>query len=425
MHPRSALLVLGALLLATAPAAAPAQAQHAPQPVQLSAQAGSLRRDEFGADVAVVGDLDGDGFDEWMAGKSGPPFGGMPQLRVYSGGSGALLYEIDGPGMINGLFLESLADLGDVDGDGVTDFAFAVANASMASSPNVGNVVVYSGATGLELYTRWGLRSFGGFGASLAVLGDVTGDAVPDFVVGAIGSLDENAWVVSGANGAIFRRVPGPRGLGDIEFGWSAAALGDVDGDGRPDFAIGTRSGGLVSAYSSTSGALLFRAHGGSSFGIRLAPIGDVDRDGQADLLVGEPEVNAVHIVSGRDGTRLTTVHAPDGSNFGDALAAAGDVDRDRIPDFLVGDDGYRHGSGRVRLYSARNGRLLFEVVGARPGERLGASVAGGAHFDANEWPDLVVGAPGALRPERGVGEVTTWSGWRAGAQAHGQPPQR
>ena len=411
-----------ALLVPLSLLPASARAQERPTPVRLYARAGVLPLGEFGADVAVLGDLDGDGVGEWMAGRTGPPSGSwLAELRVYSGASGSLLYTLPGLGRIGPLFLETLADLGDVDGDGVSDFAFGNANAAKGQSPNVGAVVVYSGATGVELYTRFGIHPSGGFGASLAALGDVDDDGVPDFVAGAIGTLNENAWVVSGATGGIHLRVKGPKGLGDIEFGWAAAALGDVDGDGRPDFAIGTRKGGFVDAYSSASGALLHRASGGPSFGRRLASIGDVNGDGSSDLLAGEPSLNRVHVLSGRDGSRLRTLTAPEGASFGLSLAPAGDVDRDHVPDFLVGDPHFGQRRGRAQLFSGRSGRVLFEVVGSDPDDLLGAGVAGGAGLGARGGPGFVIGAPGADRPRNQgdrltpeAGGVTVWSAWPA-----------
>jgi len=141
-------------------------------------------------------------------------------------------------------------------------------------------------------------------------------------------------------------------------------------------------------------------------------------------FLVREPGDNAVHVLSGRDGVRLSTVTAPDGSHFGSAIAAAGDVDRDRVPDYLVGDDGFHQRRGRVQVISGRRVRVLFEIVGSRPDALLGAGVAGGADFDANGRPDFVIGAAGADRPQLDQGEVTTWSGWRASDRGHGHGPR-
>lgn len=407
-------------LAVLAAAATPSLAQHRPTPTELYAEFGWLQRAEFGADVAVLGDLDGDGCAEWIAGRTGPPNGSRPpQARVHSGRDGSLLYVYEGTGSVGTLFLESLCDLGDVDGDGVSDFAFGNSNAPVGGQFNVGAVTVYSGATGLELYVREGITSFGAFGASLAALGDVDGDGVSDFVVGAIGTLNENAWVVSGADGTILYRVRGPTNMGDIEFGWAAAATGDLDGDSIPDFAVGTLSGGFVDFRTGSTGARLRRVPGGASFGSVLADLGDLDRDGCRDLLVGEPAANTVHVLSGRSGETLATIAVPDGVSFGTSVARAGDLDHDHVPDFLVGDPGFAEGRGRVLVFSGRKGRILYEVVGALPNDRVGSAVAGGADLSGDGRPDFLVGATGVDTALPGAGEVKAWSGWRASPAAH------
>ena len=70
----------------------------------------------------------------------------------------------------------SVASAGDLDGDGVPELLVGGANLSR------GIVKVYSGATGSTLYTYVG-GSNRYFGDAVANLGDVTGDTVPDFAI--------------------------------------------------------------------------------------------------------------------------------------------------------------------------------------------------------------------------------------------------
>ena len=405
----------GALALALA---APAWAQ-ARTPRLLVDHPGTKRNNYFGLDVWVLPDFDGDGLAEWAVGRGGTANGrATPEVKVFSGADGSLIHKIAGFGTINGLFLESFAGLGDVDGDGVGDYAYGSANATVGNRPNVGKVQVISGATGTVIYVRDGITNFGGFGASLAGVGDTNGDGIPDLVVGALGTLNENAWILDGRNGAVLHRVPGPKGLGDIEFGYSAAAMGDLDGDGMGDFAVGTHSGQLVEFFSGASGRMLFQAAGSASFGRSLANLGDIDGDGLSDLLVGEPLANSVSILSGADGTLLHRLTSPDGVRFGEAVGLAGDVDRDGRGDLLVGDPEFLNRSGRVQVFSTRaslEGRagLLFEIVGPVNGDRLGASVAGGLDMDGDGRADFVTGAPGAEIAKKRSGDAASWSGFR------------
>ncbi|MFQ5748137.1 MAG: FG-GAP repeat domain-containing protein [Planctomycetota bacterium] len=402
---------LSALLLLVSASAPPLGAQSL-APARLGREFGPFQGAKLGIDMAFLGDLDGDGYPEWMAGRAGKQPGmNHPELRVFSGGDGSLLYDVGGFGGINSLFLESLADIGDVDGDGVDDFAFGNSNAPVNGQSNVGKVAVYSGKTGLNLYTVEGLFFFGGFGSSLAAVGDVNGDGRPDFVVGQLGTLNENAYMINGADGTFLFNVRGPTNLGDIEFGYSAAPAGDLDGDGIPDFAVGTHSGKLVQFFSGGTGALLRTVNGGPTFGRELADLGDADGDGLRDLLVNQTSANTVHLISGMDGSTLASVAATDGVDFGISIAGAGDMDGDGAPDFLVGDDGALQGAGRVRLYSSATLEILFELTGTKSNDHVGSSVAGGTDLNRDGWPDFLIGAVGRDGALLNVGEAAAWSG--------------
>lgn len=245
------------------------------------------------------------------------------------------------------------------------------------------------------------------FGAALARLGDVDLDGRPDFVVGQIGTQDENVWIVSGASGAFLRRIHGPRG-GDPEFGWSVASVGDLDRDSVDDFAVGTLRKGIVYVYSGARGRLLRTIARGHSFGQQLADLGDLDGDGFHELLIGETGQRLAWIASIRNGALVPV--APGGRV--DSLACAGDLDGDGRNDFWIGDGSAEGGAGIVRAFSTRTLRGLAKITGAFPGDRFGASVAGGADFDLDGWPDVLVGAPGldGSRRAGNAGGASSWS---------------
>jgi len=355
---------------------------------------GGASGQELGAAVALVADLDGDGYGEWLAARGGPlGVGQRPELLVLSGRDGALLRTLEGAGTIVELFfLQSLLDAGDVDGDGVHDLSFGNSSARVSGMNNVGRVTVFSGATGAILQVTDGVLSGGAFGASQALLGDLDGDGIAERVVGQIGSMDENVWVVRGSDGALLFSVPGPRG-NDPEFGWSLVATGDLDGDGSPDFAAGTLRVGIVRYFSGADGRVLRSLRGGRTFGRVLADPGDVDGDGVRDQLIGESARQAVFLVSGRSGSTLQVYPAPEGI---DSLAALGDLDGDGLCDFGLGSAAVDEGRGAVRILSTRSGALLAKLRGSRPGDGLGRSLAGGIDVDGDGFPDWVTGAPGA-----------------------------
>jgi hypothetical protein len=134
----------------------------------------------------------------------------------------------------------------------------------------------------------------------VARVGDVDGDNTPDLLVAdalpllalkhEIGCTSEGkVWIFSGRDGSTLQSIQGPDGADFV--GLSAAPLGDLDGDGRPDWIVGwgrSRSGrdGLVEIRSGRTGLQLRRFTGPTGFGQFVANAGDFDGDGLADAIV-------------------------------------------------------------------------------------------------------------------------------------------
>jgi len=166
------------------------------------------------------------------------------------------------------------------------------------------------------------------FGNSIASVGDVDGDGVRDFVVGCPLSSEGyesqgRAWLVSTKKGkAIFEVSDGEPGS---FFGDSVAGPGDTDGDGTPDFIVtapSRRSGGVLRSYSGKTGTLLHevpygpREKGPVRCDLTFCPVGDANGDGCADYAMAcmEPEWRTdgrfpIRIYSGKDASILVTVH--------------------------------------------------------------------------------------------------------------------
>lgn len=187
------------------------------------------------------------------------------------------------------------------------------------------------------------------------------------------------------------------------QFGWIARPIGDVDGDGVPDFVTsaptsnaGGKSAGRIYVYSTKSGKELWHAdgHAGDQLGIGIEAAGDTNGDGIPDVIASAPGGGKAYIYSGKDGAILQTFTAEDASdNFGRHVSTAGDVNRDGFADVVVGAPGSRNGKGAAYAYSGRDGKLLFKFTGERAGDNFGSAVSG---YTGKQGSLIVIGAPQA-----------------------------
>jgi hypothetical protein len=217
----------------------------------------------LGVAVGHAGDTNGDGFADLIVGGSGDTPTGIPfagNVTVFSGADGSVLHDYFG-----GTFFEqlghSVTGLGDLNGDGFDDFAFGAPGRPVNGVGNAaGRATVCSGATGAVLYYFEGQAEGDYLGLSVGGAGDVNGDGIPDILVGAPYAepngvdMEGATYLYSGANGAVLQSLHGD-GESSL-MGWSVDGAGDVNGDGRADI--------LVSApFASVSGSLTYE---GSAF---------------------------------------------------------------------------------------------------------------------------------------------------------------
>lgn len=254
---------------------------------------------EFGFSVASLGDVDGDGVGDFLVGAPNASPGGIfraGSALLISGQTGAVLQRFDGAAEQD-LLGWSVAGLGDVNGDGVPDFAITTLNRAMGPVEYLGEVTVYSGMTYAPLYSILGTESGAGFGFSLTTVTDANGDGVADLLVGApnavVGGIPESgrAFLYSGQDGSLLQVFSGGPGEG---LGWSTANLGDITGDGLPEMAIGAPSanpGGLTEAGSvlvfSANGLLRYRIDGHFTGGHAGASVAAAD----GLLIIGAPDM--------------------------------------------------------------------------------------------------------------------------------------
>jgi FG-GAP repeat len=358
--------------------------------VPLWENAGSSSNDWFGSSFSQVHDRDGDQIDELAVGIPGE---GPGHVRVVPGqtillGFGSP-FMADYPGTYsNGHFGAAIVNLGDLDGDGADDFAIGAPLANVNATDD-GAVHVVSGATGTELYPHLtGLAAGDEFGTSLATAGDVDSDGYEDFFVGApgdsVGGLDAGAvHFFSGKTGApIAGTWPLRTGAAGDRFGSALATGGDVDGDGTGDLAIGSPRagatlGGRVSIFRISAITALIGQRGGDDgvrLGTSLSIAGDLDGDGHDDVLAGAPEASyddtrdgLALVFSGADfgptGTLLWSARGQgNDARFGHSLTFSPDITGDGLVELIVG--AYRETTaglgkaGRVSVYPNDGARV-------------------------------------------------------------------
>jgi len=316
----------------------------------------------YGSSLASIGDVNSDGTPDFAAGTPWTS-GNTGYVDVISGADFSLLYQLTG-NYANHYFGWGIAGIGDTDFDGVPDFLVH------AYGPNA-IVSLHSGATGAKRFEVYAQARWDYFGQALAGIHDYNNDGSADFFVGAPGNAFGYATLFSGFDGTELALLSE---FGSREYGASIAVLGEVDGDNIPDFAIGAprtdRLGNLnVGEVRVYSGATLLELKyfggqaDGNHFGELVAAGGDYNQDGVADLLVASPGANAngftnagkVELYSCANFTILGTAggNAPN-ENFPSSLAGNGDGHRDLHPDFLAGV--YDWGgavNGRVEMWGA------------------------------------------------------------------------
>ncbi len=303
-------------------------------------------------DFSVIGDADGDGIRDLVFGNANG-LNGAGELFLHSGRTGALLQYIAGV-PYRGLG-KAVAPAGDLDGDGFADFLAAEEDRFF---PYGNDLYAFSGRTGavLHLVHTPYLFSAGSSHCMLGTVGDIDGDGHDDFFY-TISWQDTGGQVNlhSGATGMAISNLQGPQH--GKYFGQNVAAAGDIDQDGHDDFLVVAWQAGLephlavigeVFAYSGRTLQPLWTFQGEESFqriGRSLLGGKDFDGDGIPDIAYSisfrDPSSpffwTGIRICSGRNGKDITTLNEY-GTLFGGGIfqPVAEDLNGDGRPDILV-----------------------------------------------------------------------------------------
>jgi FG-GAP repeat protein/VCBS repeat protein len=312
-----------------------------------------------------------------------------------------------------------VATAGDVNGDGYAD---VIVGAYLYNN-GTGRAYVYMGsANGLSttpVFTATGEEPDSAFGFAAATAGDVNGDGYADVIVGASNyGVGGRIYLFFGSASGL-SSTPAFTATGSIpggNFGLSATAAGDVNGDGYADVIVGAPNSNppdMGHAYlylGSASGLSATPAFTGTgemdAYGISAGTAGDVNGDGYADVIIGEIRTGDsgrayiyLGTASGLSATpALTLTGEASNDSFGRSVGTAGDVNGDGYADVIVGASSIYSYTGQAYVYlgsaSGLSATPAFIATGETTDSQLGLSAATAGDVNSDGYADIVIGAP-------------------------------
>jgi len=445
---------------------------------------GDDENDDSGFAVSWAGDVNGDGYEDFLIGApEADPAGGAGAGETYLVfGHGGPWADIDFNGAVPSttairIFGDdegdnsgvSVSTAGDVNDDGYDDFLIGANHAEQPGGTWAGETYLVFGHAGAwadidfngAVPAATAIRILGddgldGSGVSVSSAGDVNGDWYDDFLIGADGAdgpggLDTGeSYLVFGHDGAwanidLSGAAPATtavRIFGDDIFdnsGHSVSSAGDVNGDGHGDFMIGAYHANPAGGADAGETYLVF-GHGdpwadidfdgavapGTAIrifgddasdrsGTSISWAGDVNNDGYSDLLIGAPgadpgggaDAGETYLVFGHTGTwsnmefnsgvappAAIRIFGDDASDVsGRTVSQAGDVNNDGFGDLLIGardaDPPARSDAGETFLVFGRAVRALGDRTDVAAGDEPGNLAS--EDLDGDGRRDLVV----------------------------------
>ena len=388
--------------------------------------------DLVGDAVSTVGDINGDGIADLVIGAPDTDIGAADTGAAYvvfgsttafaasldlSNLSGSDGFRIDGD-VAADRFGEAVASAGDVNGDGFDDLIVGAPFANPLSADEGSSYLIFGSATFATPFLLSTLSGTDGFrldgvttgdqsGDAVSGAGDLDGDGIDDFIIGAP-YASPNALTVAGSTYVI---------LGNELLGQTGQ----------------TGQGGTF-ALSALAGGNGFRLDGvsaGDQSGSSVAAAGDFNGDGFGDLIIGAPSAfnnggdsGSAYVLFGRDPVvdpfaatiNLSTLNGSNGFRIdgaaptdllGTSVGSAGDVNGDGFDDLLVGAT---QGSGPGIAYVIFGGTAVgttgvlnvstlaasdgLTLPGVNVGDLTGDSVSSGNDINGDGFDDLIIGAP-------------------------------
>ncbi len=366
----------------------------------------------------------------------------------------------------------SVASAGDVNNDGIDDLLIG-SNIGSGNQRGLAYVVfgrstpfdaieALSSLTPDKGFSMTGLTNYDRVGFAVSAAGDINNDGIDDFIIGTsngfstvTGNRAGIAYVVFGADGLSSANLGALTGTNGFTFigpnansyaGRTITALGDINGDGIDDIAIGavgadsdyySRPGAAYVVFGSASGfaaslsagslngtnGFKVSASGNASLGYSISAAGDVNGDGLNDLIVGASTTGSYTgqavIIFGSSspfsasinmsaGAQLVPLQVS-GQQIGRQVAGAGDINGDGFDDVMVASNyGRAGGSNTGTIYvvfgkasgwgtttdlDGLNGSNGFIIAGADVQDLAGISISSAGDINDDGFDDILIGA--------------------------------
>ncbi len=358
---------------------------------------GSIPKERLGSAVSSAGDVNNDGYGDFLAG--GPYADSPGRTLVVDGRTGQIIHQVtaEQPGTYFG---SALSAAGDVNRDGYDDFLVGAFGDS-STNPYSGRVFLYSGKDAQLIWSSsCGNTSYAGCGWSIRGQCKFNNDEIPDVLVGAP-YQDGDRGAVYALDGRSGQIIGSFLGSSSFElFGYAVACEADADQDGLDDWLVGApgfnRESGKALLISSQSQDLIWEAVGdpASKFG---GAVGFLGSGLNFRWVVGAPQASSAYVFDSAGNLSMNLRPPEGGRYFGISVSNMGDIDADGESDLLIGDSGFNYNYGRAFVFSGRNFDLLYTYTGefiSNGSDRFGVSLFAAGDANRDGVSDIVIGAP-------------------------------
>ena len=318
----------------------------------------------LGWPVASAGDINCDGFGDFILGAALHGENRTGKVYIFFGSRYDAAYISIGGFEEKERFGADVASLGDINRDGYDDIIVGTADYNRS-----GKAYLFFGGSPMDTIPDFVFQEGEpgeNFGYALASAGDLNGDDAPDIIIGNRWIVVDRVWIYYG--GSLLDSIPdlifsGPK---HSDFGWEVGTAGDINNDGFDDVMVSAHWYTDVPGITPPGYGRLYIYHGGTTmdtvpdliikgtiprgdFSIGLSTLGDINFDAYDDIAVGAFGPNSNEISKARVFLGGQTMGNADtladvviegesiGDYFSNSLSGTHDLNGDGLNDLIIG----------------------------------------------------------------------------------------